>query len=44
MCFLDDSSQGGSLRLVPSFSSGSSISNSGGSVAISNKTPPGSLK
>src|SRR5829696_5741499 len=38
------SSQGGSLRCVPSSDSSSSTAKPGGSVAISNRTPPGSRK
>ena len=38
------SSQGGSLRCVPSSASPSSTAKPGGSVAISNRTPPGSRK
>ena len=38
------SSHGGSLRLRPSSSSGSSTAKPGASVAISNNTPPGSRK
>ena len=43
-CGLTGSSHGGSTSLVPSSSNFSSTVKPGGSVAISNKTPPGSLK
>ena len=38
------SSQGGSINRSPRWSTASSIANPGGSVAISNRTPPGSRK
>ena len=44
ICARLGSSQGGSLRLRPSSSNGSSTAKPGASVAISNNTPPGSRK
>ena len=44
MAALNSSSRGGNTSLVPSSSALSSTVKPGGSVAISNRTPPGSLK